>query len=282
MHSRWKNYLLNLSDPVFFDIMRNYLGELKTPFNKHNLIRSLSSMLSKKEIRGNILKLLDEDDIRLLTLVHILDQPTIDTLYQFIRHYYSFLELHNRIENLQERLLICIEEQKHLELNPLFAEELEESCLDTRMVFPSLKMENSSSTARITEQLISAFISFYDEYKPAIMKNGAAGKKARTAFDNIFTGLTNTESPVTPEFLTELLETLGLLKPGRKSPEINLPAVRNFSSLAHEKRTALLPVLQYVFFQVLEKSFWRRPQASAVHFSRTFPEALRQKNTNSA
>ena len=79
--------------------MRNYLGNLKTPFNKHDLMRSLTTLISRKEIRTRIFELIDQDDSRLLTAVAMLGPAGIDELYEFTKQYYSFLELHNRIAN---------------------------------------------------------------------------------------------------------------------------------------------------------------------------------------
>ncbi len=48
----WQRSVLTLPDAVFFDLMRNYLGDITTPFNKHNLIRRLVKFLKRKETPG--------------------------------------------------------------------------------------------------------------------------------------------------------------------------------------------------------------------------------------
>ena len=41
----WREYFLRLDDKQFLTLMRLYLGEIKTPYNKQNLIESLESIL---------------------------------------------------------------------------------------------------------------------------------------------------------------------------------------------------------------------------------------------
>jgi len=43
----WKEAMLRLPERTFFVLMRLYLGEIKTPFNKQRLVESLGGFLSK-------------------------------------------------------------------------------------------------------------------------------------------------------------------------------------------------------------------------------------------
>lgn len=52
----WRETLVCLSDQHFFDLMRMYLGEIKTPFNKQRLIQDLSAFLRKPENRSRIFR----------------------------------------------------------------------------------------------------------------------------------------------------------------------------------------------------------------------------------
>jgi hypothetical protein len=69
---QWKRNMLTLPDERFFEIMRNYLGKLKTPYNKHTLIRDLTAFLQKKETRRRIISLIDEGDAVLLTALYVI------------------------------------------------------------------------------------------------------------------------------------------------------------------------------------------------------------------
>ena len=50
MTDTFQSALLTLPDDAFFELIRNYLGPVKTPFNKHTLIARLVSFLRKPEI----------------------------------------------------------------------------------------------------------------------------------------------------------------------------------------------------------------------------------------
>ena len=50
----WRKAILKLPDQKFFDLMTFYLGEIKTPFNKQNLIDDLSAFLRKESVQEKI------------------------------------------------------------------------------------------------------------------------------------------------------------------------------------------------------------------------------------
>lgn len=87
---QWKTIIVSLPDDDFFAIMRNYLGEIKTPFNKHILIDRLLAFLTREETVERIVTLISNDDAYLLTLIYFLDEPDIKTLYSFIKESKSF------------------------------------------------------------------------------------------------------------------------------------------------------------------------------------------------
>ena len=50
----WRESLSVMPDSHFFDLLRMYLGEIKTPYNKQNLIENLSSFLRKEDTKETI------------------------------------------------------------------------------------------------------------------------------------------------------------------------------------------------------------------------------------
>ena len=54
----WRESLLTMNDTHFFELLRMYLGEIKTPFNKQKLIEELSAFLRKDENVNVIVSLL--------------------------------------------------------------------------------------------------------------------------------------------------------------------------------------------------------------------------------
>ncbi|MBI9100408.1 MAG: hypothetical protein JEY91_18145, partial [Spirochaetaceae bacterium] len=72
----WRKIILSINDNSFFDLMRNYLGQIETPFNKQELINRLINFFNKEQTRETIIEILDEWDISLLTAVNILNGPS--------------------------------------------------------------------------------------------------------------------------------------------------------------------------------------------------------------
>ena len=248
MINSWKNNLLNLPDSIFFDIMRNYLGDLKTPFNKHDLIRSLISLVSRKENRERIFELIDIEDSRLLTAIALLDAAGIDELYEFTKQYYSFLELHNRIANLQERLLICIEYpapnerpgRKLIRLNPIFEDELAEGYLDSKRIISTLSHDGTSSRPWLCEQLITAFISFVINNKNVLASAGNGRKKAREAFALIFNSQPgNDESPLI-DLLAGICWKLGFITGTEDRLSVGFEQIASFGEFPEAERSIIL------------------------------------------
>lgn len=182
----WRSALLKLPDSVFFDIMRNYLGELKTPFNKHSLIDELSSFLRGSETRERLLRHIDDNDARVLTAVHVLNQPSLDRLFTFFEGSLSYLELHYLLLNLQERLLVFIQREsreQHLVLNPLLGPLLRERVIDPELLFPSRELEAGDPIpVWPTEALLLALYSHLAS-RPDLLKSDGDIKKR--AFDEI-------------------------------------------------------------------------------------------------
>ena len=57
----WRETLSGMENQQFFSLIHLYLGEVKTPYNKQNLIEQLSSFLRKEENQNLIFNLLSEN-----------------------------------------------------------------------------------------------------------------------------------------------------------------------------------------------------------------------------
>jgi hypothetical protein len=102
----WREALTRLADQHFFDLIRMYIGAVRTPFNKQRLIEELSAFLRKPENRAAILDGLDELDIRILSAIVELPQATQQKIVSLFAPSRSFPEIYERVLNLEERLLI--------------------------------------------------------------------------------------------------------------------------------------------------------------------------------
>lgn len=46
----WRKYMTTIDDTDFFDIIRMYLGEVSTPYNKQDLVEKLSALDRKSVV----------------------------------------------------------------------------------------------------------------------------------------------------------------------------------------------------------------------------------------
>ena len=102
----WREYLSIMDNQQFFSLMHLYIGEVKTPYNKQNLIEQLSSFIRKEENQNLIFNLLSENDILILSAIHFIPNITQEKLSSFFSGTFNFATLYEILLNLEERLLI--------------------------------------------------------------------------------------------------------------------------------------------------------------------------------
>ena len=102
----WQEAMAALPDKQFFNTMRLYLGEIKTPYNKQRLIEQLAGFIHNQENTQNIITLMDSFDVKVLTAVSIIPQVTQEILIDFFAGEFSVTEIYAEIINIKERLLI--------------------------------------------------------------------------------------------------------------------------------------------------------------------------------
>ena len=157
--SKFTSTLLTLSDDAFFDLMRNYLGPIKTPFNKHDLIRRLQSFLKKPKTQQRIVELIDQKDAELLSVVWVLNEPTYDELFELYQNKSSYLDLHHQLLNLEDRLLVY-RDGKRIRITPSLLPLLEESVLRPGRVFRTKEVSDGGSEPWITDTLLMSAYAF--------------------------------------------------------------------------------------------------------------------------
>ena len=179
---RWKRIFITAGDETFFRIMRTYLGDIKTPFNKHALIDRLNKLLRKRETIDRIVSLIDPRDARVLSAIDILDVPTLGRLYSLFEGETPYLQLHYHLLNLEERLLVFrddCDDQTIVRLNPILAEDLRAEILSSSLVFPTA----ADTSPRVllsypTNARIIALASYLATSPIVLKSDGAFRKKA--------------------------------------------------------------------------------------------------------
>ncbi len=228
----WQRSILTLPDSVFFDLMKNYLGDVSTPFNKHALIRRLVKFLKQRETSSRITALLDQHDRQILTVVKILGSPTFEEIYYALEEGISYLNLQRALVNLERRLLLFREPIGHaIRLNPLLEPTVSRKALHPRVLFISHSVEIwDAEKPWMDESLLAAFLSFVLHEGLALRKSGSLTSRSEEAVLRVFPALEAFEEGVSRlGILIGSLENLGLL---RREGNVLKPDLREWERLA--------------------------------------------------
>lgn len=87
----WREFLTAMDETGFFGLMRLYLGEIKTPYNKQKLIESLTSFLHKEENRRVLIKLLSREELMIIGAVLYIPFCTKEKAAAFFRRPFHLL-----------------------------------------------------------------------------------------------------------------------------------------------------------------------------------------------
>lgn len=188
---KWRNTLSVLPDNQFFDLMRVYLGEIKTPYNKQNLIEQLSSFIRKEENKKALFKLLSDTDIFIITAIMKLPVATQEKLVDFFKDDFSYANLFERLMNLEERLIIYkvkdeISGKIIFQVNPILEKDFEK-IININFLLPESKdFVPLTNEKMISSQFIAAFFNFIFIHSNMCKLDGSIKKKAETLLLQIF------------------------------------------------------------------------------------------------
>ena len=239
--SRWQEAIASMPDKQFFNTMRLYLGEIKTPYNKQRLTEQLASFIRKEENLKSILTLMDSFDVEILTALSLIPKASQETLIQFFSGTYTITELYAEIINLTERLLIYTDKdelsgKEFLAINPLLRDSLN-PYLDTKIIFPDFQAASISidDVFTITPNFLSAFLSYIKVRGISCKSDGTIKKNDKNRLAEIFPGKDN---------LLQLLMTafvnLSLVTENDKGYCLETARVKSFAALSQDQQYALL------------------------------------------
>lgn len=239
--SRWQEAIASLPDKQFFNTMRLYLGEIKTPYNKQRLTEQLASFIRREENLNSILTLMDSFDVEILTALSLIPKASQETLIQFFSGAYTITELYAEIINLTERLLIYTDKdelsgKEFLAINPLLRDSLN-PYLDTKIIFPDFKAASISidDVFTISPNFLSAFLSYIKVRGISCKADGTIKKNDKNRLAEIFPGR---------DKLLQLLMTafvnLSLVTESDKGYSLEASKVKAFAALSQAQQYALL------------------------------------------
>ena len=190
---RWRETMATLNDERFFEIMRVYIGEIHTPYNKDKLIEQLSSILRREQNRERILSYLNDFDIEMLTVIQSVEKVTKEKLTDFFSNEYPLSEIYSELLNLAERLLVYTykdeTETAYIELNPLL-EDLITPYLDIEKLLPEpvYSERNFNLQEPLSTSVIAGFVAYIYENPEMCKNNTDLKKKDLERLSEIFPG----------------------------------------------------------------------------------------------
>lgn len=238
----WAEAISSLPDKQFFNTMRLYLGEIKTPYNKQRLTQQLAAFIKSPEHINSLLTLLDRFDVTVLTAISLIPNASQDTLVNFFHTEYSITEIYAEIINLTERLVIYKEKsdtgKEFIKINPLIRENLL-PYLDSKLIFPDYVPATFSNEDifSISPNLLAAFITYIRIRGISCKSDGAIKKNDKNRLEEIFPGKENFI-----QLLMNAFVNLSLVYEAEdgKGYKIELARIRKFAELSELQQYTLL------------------------------------------
>ena len=241
--SSWQEAFSSLPDKQFFNTVRLYLGEIKTPYNKQRLSGQLAAFIRKEENLSSMLTLLDSFDIKVLTAISLIPNATQESLADFFHNESSITEIYAEIINLTERLLIYRQkapysDKEYLKINPLIRENLN-PYLDIKLIFPEYEAVSLSTddAFSLSPNLLAAFITYIKIHGISCKADGIIKKNDIKRLSEIFNGK---EKVI--QLLMNAFVNLSLVYENEKDNSYRLDAQRTqkFAELPEIQQYALL------------------------------------------
>lgn len=253
--NHWADAFEAMPEQQFFKLIRLYLGEVQTPYNRQRLISQLASFIKNAENTQSILSYLDKKDITFLTAIYLIPNVSQQTLLDFFSGI-GISDFYATLSNLSERLIIYSTKDKYSDnvcyhINPILFEPLK-PYLSIESIFPEHKIENNfvEDSFCLSQNFLAAFISYIRINKIGCKNDGTIKKNDFTKLEEIFL-----EQICYLQLLVNAFLNLSLLKDDGKSFILNNSRIEEFAKLSQFEQYSLLCV------------------ASCCHFSR---EGLRK------
>lgn len=266
----WRESMSVMDEEMFFDIMRMYLGELKTPYNKQKLIEGLSSFLRKKENRDTLVSLLGSSDLKILTIVKNIHACTEEKIFSFMEGNLqpSKQDLHEHIINLHERLVLFTFADKssaasELRINPMLEDDLE-PLLQTEILFEKTPLqtqvkqtqtgqtqsnqnqsaEENTSPCILSPQFLASFSSFAVSHPDLCKNDGTLKKHSLNELQKIFRGV---QKPAL-DALTAAFMNLSILCAAEKGCLLDFDRLESFAQMEEKSQYIYLATASVAHF----------------------------------
>ncbi len=193
----WADALLTTDAEALLGAVRNYLGPVKTPYDKRDLVKRLESFLRRSDTAESLLLLLDRLDARILGSCLLLGPSPEPAVKELFAGELALFELGVRISNLLDRLLLfryVADGKKVIAVNPLVEATLRATILDPALLFGTpehLSRDEApqGQSGPCDAGTCVAFFSFLFHSPGALRKGGGLTKRALERVVPLFAGL---------------------------------------------------------------------------------------------
>lgn len=246
---RWREALSILPDNHFFELVRIYIGVVKTPYNKQKLIEQLSNFICKEENKTTLLRLLSETDMVILTAILLLPNATHEKISELFADNFNYAALYERLLNLEERLIIYSVYEPRIEkeiflVNPILKESLEKLTTEQRLLPEAEKNSTLKNNQKIIPEFFCAFITFVN-MNPALCKSDETLKKRQIAMLPEYFPQNNKNQFF--ELLIKAAKNLGLFRDCDGELRTVLPRWKIFSELNEKDQIVWLSVADRMY-----------------------------------
>ena len=236
----WREYFLRLDDKQFLTLMRLYLGEVKTPYNKQKLIENLEGFLRREETKKNILALLSDADTQVLCAIKFIPGATLAKLQEFFKSELFCEMLEDVLRELKARLLIYEQPvayglSKTLKINPFLAPALDEALKLEELIPESDGPQNHLGAECLSAEFVASYLSFVAKNPKLCKLDGTFKKKAESEIEEKFPGRLEKA-----RLLTRALENLLILKDKEGVFEVDWNRAKNFSQMDAQSQAMYL------------------------------------------
>ena len=274
----WRENFATLPDNHFFELIRMYLGEIHTPFNKSKLVEELGAFLRKEENRKTIVSLLSESDIQIIAAVWCIPNATQEKVAAFFAGSYNFAAIYERLLNLEERLILYRHGDKQtgktiISVNPMLEDVLQPFLTRSALFPPAVCQEpNSLQPQPVSPELLAAFVSFVFSNPDLCKADGSFKKRTVAALETLFPDKTELLHCVTLGFLN-----LSILKEDDTGFVLDRSKLDQFAALDEITQYTLLCVASQGRFSSRVLSLGFAPAMAYVRLHRAYL-ALRGKS----
>ena len=236
----WREYFLRLDDKQFLTLMRLYLGEIKTPYNKQNLIESLEAFLRREETKKNILALLSDADTQVLCAIKFIPGATLSKLQEFFKAELFCEALEDILRELKSRLLIYEQPvayglSKALKINPFLAPALDDALRLEELIPECDGPEKRLGAECVGAEFVASYLSFVAKNPKLCKLDGTFKKKAESDIEEKFPGRLEKA-----RLLTRALENLLILKDKEDSFEVDWKRAKSFAQMDAQSQAMYL------------------------------------------